>query len=75
VRKPVISERPDAQLTYTIKSAAEVLDVSQRWLWVLIKTGKLSSYKVKGRVLIPRADLLRLLNANKRAAGEKASNE
>jgi len=49
--------QPTPKLAYGIEAAADALDVSQRTIWNLISDGKLSTFRIGRRTLIPAADL------------------
>jgi excisionase family DNA binding protein len=45
-----------------VRNAAKVIDVSERTMWELIKSGEIASFKVRYNRRILRADLQKYLN-------------
>jgi excisionase family DNA binding protein len=50
------------RLAYSVRNAAKVIDVSERTMWELIKSGEIASFKVRYNRRILRADLQKYLN-------------
>ena len=62
--KPERKRRPRPivdPLAYGIEAAAEAMGVSRSTVFEWIRQGKVQSRKIGGRTLIPRSELLRLL--------------
>ena len=50
------------QLAYRVQTAARLLDLSERVVWELIRTGQIESHKIGAARLIPRAALQRFID-------------
>lgn len=51
------------RLAYGVEDAATAMSVGKSTVWRWIHDGKVSTKKIGGRTLIPRSELLRLLDA------------
>jgi excisionase family DNA binding protein len=63
VTKPrkVIDLPPGSKLSYTVNEAAAGLGVSAATVWAMLKDGELSAKRLRGRTLVPREELERVL--------------
>jgi excisionase family DNA binding protein len=52
----------DPRIAYTVPNAAEALDIGESSVWKLIREGRIRSFKVFDRRLIPRAELQRFVS-------------
>lgn len=52
---------PGAKLAYTVDEAAAALGLSAATIWAMLKDGELIAKKVRGRTLVPREELERVL--------------
>lgn len=59
----------DARLTFTVDEVAALLGLSRATAYKAVNNGSIPAIKVGHRTLVPRASLLRMLNAAP-AAGE-----
>ena len=53
----------DAKLAYTVAEAAKALGLSAATIWAMLKDGELVARKLRGRTLLPREELERVLAA------------
>lgn len=51
-----------------VPQAAEILNVSKRMVWRLIKEGELRSVRIGGRILVDPEDLREFIESNKQGA-------
>ena len=56
--------QPDPSLAFTRRTAADALGVSLRTIDALLATGALRARRIGRRVLIPKTELMRFLNAD-----------
>jgi excisionase family DNA binding protein len=62
-RKVELAENRERRLSYSIHEAAELLGVDYFSVYRLIQRGKLRACRaLRGKFLVPRTELLRLLN-------------
>lgn len=54
---------PGAKLAYTVDEAAPALGLSVATVWAMLKDGELTAKKLRGRTLIPKGELERVLGA------------
>ncbi len=54
----------DERLTLTVKEVQKLLGLSRGLVYQAIETGEIPSVRVGRRILIPKAALIRLLEAN-----------
>jgi len=59
---------PPGQIAYTVKHAAEVLDLKERFVWGLVKTGEIRSFKIGFLRRISREDLIAYIEMRRHAA-------
>ena len=52
---------PGAKLAYTVDEAAQALGLSVATGWAMLKAGELTAKKLRGRTLVPREELERVL--------------
>lgn len=57
------NDNPGDRLAYGVEDAATAMSVGKSTVWRWIQDGKLRTVKLGGRTLIPRSELLKLLNA------------
>lgn len=58
----------DEQLAYNVPHAAEVLDLSERQMWTLVRTGAIESFKMGASRRITRAALIAYVASQQVAA-------
>jgi excisionase family DNA binding protein len=58
-------------LTYSVSEAAQILGISERHAWKSVRQGDLPSFRLGGRVLIPRARLQDLLTGPESGQGDR----
>jgi len=64
-RKVELAENRERRLSYSIHEAAELLGVDYFSVYRLIQRGKLRACRaLRGKFLVPRTELLRLLNTD-----------
>ncbi len=63
-KKPrkVIDLPAGSKLAYTVDESAQALGVSVTTVWTMIREGDVVAKKVRGRTLIPREELQRVLD-------------
>ena len=61
---------PGAKLAYTVDEAARALGLSVATIWAMLKAGEITAKKLRGRTLVPRDELERVLGA---APGARAA--
>ena len=54
----------DERLTLTVKEVQKLLGLSRGLIYQAIETGEIPSVRVGRRILVPKASLIRLLEAN-----------
>nr|WP_314431445.1 helix-turn-helix domain-containing protein [uncultured Brevundimonas sp.] len=62
-RKPrkVIDLPPGSKLAYTVDEAAQALGVGVTTMWTMLREGEVVAKKVRGRTVVPRDELLRVI--------------
>jgi excisionase family DNA binding protein len=65
--------QPDGKLCYPVEAAAEVIGISSRRLWDLIRDKKIKSFKAEGRRLISRTALETYVTEREAAGDEDAA--
>lgn len=60
--RKVINLPPGAKLSYTVAEGAAALGVSSSTLWAMIKDGELVAKRLRGRTLLTREELARVLD-------------
>lgn len=60
-RKPV-DLPPGAKLAYTVDEAGPAIGLSRSTIFEMIRAGEVTAKKVRGRTLIPREELMRLID-------------
>lgn len=53
----------EAKLAFTVAEAAKALGLSAATIWAMLKDGDLVARKLRGRTLIPRDELERVIGA------------
>lgn len=61
-RKKVCDLPPGSKLSYTVDEAAQALGLSVATIWAMLKAGEITANKLRGRTLVPREDLDRVLS-------------
>jgi excisionase family DNA binding protein len=62
------------KLTFTVDEAGEMLGISRGTAYAAAKSGDLPTIRMRHRLLVPRAALLRLLEGEgRRPSGDKAA--
>lgn len=61
-RKKVCDLPPGSKLAYTVDEAAQALGLSVATIWAMLKVGELEAKKLRGRTLVPREELERVLS-------------
>lgn len=56
------------RLAYNVDEAAEIIGISRRLLYELLRTGELGSIKIRNRRVIRRSDITTFLDAHEPAA-------
>lgn len=54
---------PGAKLAYTVDESAKALGLSSATVWAMLKDGELKARKLRGRTLVLREELRRVLDA------------
>ncbi|WP_167765258.1 MULTISPECIES: helix-turn-helix domain-containing protein [unclassified Brevundimonas] len=62
-RRKAIDLPPGAKLAYTVDEAAQALGLSVATVWAMLKVGEITAKKLRGRTLVPRDELERVLGA------------
>lgn len=57
------NDNPTERLAFGVDDAAKVMSVGKSTIWRWVHDGKLKTVKLGGRTLIPRTELLKLLDA------------
>ena len=57
-------------VAYTVDEAAQALGLSVATIWAMLKAGEITAKKLRGRTLVPRDELERVLGA---APGARAA--
>lgn len=60
----------DDQIAYTVKRAAQVLDLGERTMWQLVQDEEIESIKIGRSRRIPRAALVAYVNQLRAEAGK-----
>ena len=62
-KKPrkVVELPPGSKLAYTVDESAQALGVGTTAIWTMIREGEVVAKKVRGRTVIAREELLRVL--------------
>ena len=60
--RKVIDLPPGSKLAYTVDEAAQAIGVSTTTVWTMIREGEVMAKKVRGRTLVPRDELQRVLD-------------
>jgi hypothetical protein len=63
-----LPELPAEQIAYDVPHAAEVLDLSVRKMWHLVRVGKVDSFLLGGNRRIHRDALIKYIDSHRRAA-------
>lgn len=53
---------PGSKLAYTVDEAAQALGVGTTTMWKMIREGDVVAKKVRGRTVVPREDLQRVID-------------
>lgn len=53
---------PGAKLSYTVDEAAVALGLSRATVWDMLKIGELKAKTLRGRTVIARAELMRVID-------------
>lgn len=63
-KKPrkVIDLPPGSKLAYTVDEAAQALGVGVTTMWTMLREGEVVAKKVRGRTVVPREELLRVID-------------
>ncbi len=61
--RKVIDLPPGAKLAYTADEAAIALGLSVATVWAMLKDGEIVARKLRGRTLVPREELERVLGS------------
>lgn len=56
----VQTDAPEA-ISYTVQTAARIMDVCENTIWNLLRDGKLTRHRFAGRTVVLRSELLSLL--------------
>lgn len=61
-KRKVIDLPPGSKLAYTVDEAAQALGVGTTTMWKMIREGDVVAKKVRGRTVVPREDLQRVID-------------
>ncbi len=61
-KRKVIELPPGSKLAYTVDEAAQALGVGATTMWKMIREGDVVAKKVRGRTVVPREDLQRVID-------------
>lgn len=59
---------PDDQIAYKVPHAAQVIDLSERQMWELVRSGEIESIKIGASRRIPRAALVAYIEQHRGVA-------
>jgi excisionase family DNA binding protein len=65
----------DDTLCVSVEEAARMLGIGRSLCWQEVRRGTIPSYRIGARVLVPLAELRRLVQARTQAAGAKEERE
>lgn len=60
--RKVIDLPPGSKLAYTVDEAAQALGVGVTTMWTMLREGEVVAKKVRGRTVVPREELLRVID-------------
>ncbi len=60
-----IDGKEKLQRHFRIKKVAELLDISEKTLRRMINEGEILAHRIRGRILIPRSEILKIVEAAK----------
>lgn len=53
---------PGSKLAYTVDEAAQALGVGVTTMWTMLREGDVVAKKVRGRTVVPREELVRVID-------------
>lgn len=61
-KRKVIDLPPGSKLAYTVDESAQAMGLSTTTVWTMIREGEVTAKRVRGRTVVPREELQRVID-------------